>query len=136
MQALHHPNITKLIDVAWNADFGRRKGKTRKAIILALELASKGELFNFIATHGAFSETVARTYFRQLVEGVSHMHRDLKPENLLMDQNFMLKIADFGTSTVLEDEEEDYGLLYKEVGTLAYMAPEIFNNQGYNGCAA
>jgi serine/threonine protein kinase len=48
---------------------------------------------------------------RQLLSAVSYchsqgiVHRDLKPENLLLDKfsaNAVLKIIDFGTSTILQ----------------------------------
>lgn len=138
MQRLSHANILKLIDCDWNATYKKKNGKSYSAIILVLELAPMGELFDFIASTGAFDEVVARTYFHHLVEGLSYMHeqgiihRDLKPENLLMDESFRMKIADFGVSTVVEGDE----LMFTETGTKAYMAPEIFNNQGYDGAKA
>lgn len=72
------------------------------------ELAPGGELFEYVANTGKFSEEISRTYYKQLLNALSHMHskgiahRDLKPENLLFDGNYNLKVADFGFSTFLD----------------------------------
>lgn len=34
------------------------------------------------------------------------IHRDIKPDNLLIDQDDNLKIADFGISKIVEDEND------------------------------
>mmetsp|Transcript_21670 Transcript_21670/g.30366 ORF Transcript_21670/g.30366 Transcript_21670/m.30366 type:complete len:346 (-) Transcript_21670:283-1320(-) len=82
---------------------------------------------------GSFSEDVARTYFHQLVEGLDAchsagvVHRDLKPDNLLLDTNFMLKIADFGFA-VMPGEND----MHTCVGTEKYMAPEVVRQLAYS----
>ena len=48
----------------------------------------------------------------------------MKAENLLYDENYHLKIADFGFATALEGKDGS-GLLKTKCGTEGYMAPEI-----------
>jgi len=50
-------------------------------------------------------------------------HRDLKPENILMDENFNIKIADFGFAIPLSGHNGN-GKLHSYKGTLGYMPPE------------
>ena len=52
-----------------------------------------------------------------------YTHRDLKPENIFLDQNFNLKIADFGFASMISKYQSN--LLKTRLGTENYMAPEI-----------
>jgi len=49
------------------------------------------------------------------------LHLDLKLGNLLVDQNWTVKVADFGLSKIVDEEDEDMEL----VGSPFYMAPEM-----------
>ena len=41
----------------------------------------------------------------------------------MLDENFTLKIADFGFASTIEGKDKD-GLLVTKLGTRGYMAPE------------
>lgn len=60
-------------------------------------------------------------------KGISH--RDLKPENILLDNEFNIKLADFGFATLAHTTKS-----YK--GTRGYMSPEIHERELYNGTKA
>lgn len=81
--------------------------------------------------------------FYDLSLHVTHAcNRDLKPENLLLDDDMRIKITDFGTGKILEQEGLcmtlwQSSLLLNEcidnragtfVGTAQYVSPELLNS--------
>ncbi|CAL5224835.1 g7589 [Coccomyxa viridis] len=58
----------------------------------------------------------------------SVLHRDLKSGNLLVDEDFNVRVADFGLSRVTHD----LNTLTGGLGTFQYMAPEVMANQRYS----
>lgn len=60
---------------------------------------------------------------------VNVIHRDLKTANLLMDENEVVKVADFGVARV---KAMDGSSMTAETGTYRWMAPEVISHQYYN----
>ena len=120
-----HPHIIRLYEVI----------DTPTDIFLVNEYVSGGELFDYIVSKGRLSADEARNFFHQIISGVEYchfqkiVHRDLKPENLLLDNNFNLKIADFGLSNIMRDGD----FLRTSCGSPNYAAPEVISGHLYAG---
>ncbi|EUB57354.1 Maternal embryonic leucine zipper kinase [Echinococcus granulosus] len=128
LKRLSHPNIYSLYQVI----------ETDGTFYLILEYVPGGELFDYILHNGSLQESHARVLFRQLVSaiGYSHSrgiaHRDLKPENILLKDEQNIRVIDFGLCA----KNVDSKFLNTYCGSLAYAAPEVLQNQEYNGPAA
>ena len=102
---------------------------------IVMEYCKKGELFDYIVAHQYLSEEQSSIFFYQLINGVEHIHsrgiahRDLKPENLLLTENNILKIIDFG----LSHEFDEINYLSTKCGSPSYAAPEIIKGEKYDG---
>ncbi|CAD8115080.1 unnamed protein product [Paramecium sonneborni] len=84
------------------------------------------------------NEEQCRHYFSDFIKGLDYLHecvnvihRDIKPENLLVNSQDQLKIADFGVSHIMEDGQD--GRISNQTGTQAYLAPEVFKGQNFDG---
>ncbi|KAJ3299831.1 hypothetical protein HDU76_006211 [Blyttiomyces sp. JEL0837] len=81
-----------------------------------------------------FTEDQARYVFRQILSAVTYLltmnilHRDIKDENILIDQNFNVKLIDFGSACFTTQSGD--GLF---LGTLQYAAPEIVEGRASRG---
>merc|ERR1719510_2417439 len=132
MKKLNHPNLIRLLGYDLKCKVG-----DRKAIVMVQQLAPKGELFDYLMYTKKFDEHQANALFKQLIAGLEAMHkkgiahRDLKPENVLFDNQFNLKLADFGFAYVFQKGEGPKTSMRTELGTKGYMAPEIINNKKY-----
>ncbi|KAK7202020.1 protein kinase [Novymonas esmeraldas] len=115
--------------------------ETSKAYNLVMELAPNGELFDKIVDSQRFDEETARNYFQQLICAVHYchrlniVHRDLKAENLLLGENNVLKVCDFGLSRYTKEGRfNDHEVLFTSLaGSIDYQAPEVLKEQGYEG---
>jgi serine/threonine protein kinase len=105
--------------------------------LLIRELATGGELMDFVTSSGRLSEKDARRFFRQIVSGLSHIHdsqvvhRDLKLENILLDKNRNVLISDFGLGRTFDANSTENMMTF--CGTPNYAAVELILGNPYNG---
>lgn len=74
MRKLDHENIIRLKGHGHDQTL-KQEGKTdEKVHFMALEPCMGGELFDFIAESGRFSDKVCRYFFKQILSALNHMH--------------------------------------------------------------
>jgi len=125
LSQISHPNIIKIYEVFENQD----------KIVIVMEYASGGELYDFITKHKNLNELQAKHFFSQIVSALRYchkqgiVHRDLKLENILLDRNGQIKIADFGLSNRFTTTSK----LTTFCGSPLYASPEIVSGTPYTG---
>lgn len=104
-----------------------------------MEFCSGGDLYTLIIAAGKLEYAEADCFFKQLLRGVNYMHdmgvahRDLKPENLLLTQQGVLKITDFGNGECFRMAwEDDVQLSEGVAGSSPYIAPEEFTQEQFD----
>ncbi|KAG7243766.1 hypothetical protein INR49_009029 [Caranx melampygus] len=123
--SLRHSNIIRFHEVF----------ESRDKIVIVMEYASRGELYDYIQERRRLPEAEARSIFRQITSAVHYchkngvVHRDLKLENILLDQDLKVKLADFG----LSNHFQRGSLLQTYCGSPLYAAPEIVKGLPYQG---
>ena len=94
-----------------------------------------GDLLSFMRKRSKISEPTAKVIFKQIIKALQYIHkkkivhRDIKLDNILIDLTNTIKICDFGVSRILQPGD----IMYEHCGTPAYIAPEIFRDEGYEG---
>uniref|UniRef100_A0A069DXK0 Putative serine/threonine protein kinase n=1 Tax=Panstrongylus megistus TaxID=65343 RepID=A0A069DXK0_9HEMI len=125
MSSLRHPYIIHIYEVFENRD----------KMVLVMEYAAGGELYDYLSKQKVLEEGEARRIFRQIAMAVYYCHkhqichRDLKLENILLDEKGNAKIADFGLSNVFDSNR----LLSTFCGSPLYASPEIVKGVPYRG---
>ena len=108
--------------------------ETDTHILIVMEYIC-GDLLGFMRKRSKITESTAKIIFKQIIKGLQYIHkkkivhRDIKLDNVLIDLTNTVKICDFGVSRILQPGDT----MYEHCGTPAYIAPEIFRNEGYEG---
>ncbi|XP_062510304.1 uncharacterized protein LOC134186370 isoform X2 [Corticium candelabrum] len=104
--------------------------ETAEFVVFMLDLATGGELFDYLAEKDALTEDEAAKFTRHILEGIDCMHEknivhlDLKPENIMLKDKNRSKVViiDLGLARDLNKGE------VKDIcGTPEFVAPEVLN---------
>ncbi|RME74153.1 MAG: DUF4388 domain-containing protein [Planctomycetota bacterium] len=123
---LDHPHIVKAYDYGIDVEKDR--------LFVSLEFVDGGSLRNLLKLQGALPLPKALSYAKQIAKGLDYahkngiFHRDIKPDNILITQDGVAKIADFGLA-----KSQESGALTSAgtiLGTPYYVAPEIVMELG------
>ncbi len=118
---LDHPNIVKLLTV----------DVVDQTILMVMEYIKGTDLEKILDEKDKLDIPVAMNYFRQLLSALEFahehkvIHRDIRPSNILINEEDIIKITDFGTSTLLNDKQ----YATTKIGSPPYMAPEQFEGK-------
>lgn len=128
LRKLNHPNVIKLYDVELD--------NYNDTTYLFMEYCDNGDLKCF-QNKKKFHEYKALVLARQIKNALLYLyennilHRDLKPHNILLDDNYNIKLTDFGFAKETDYSQNDI-LEQTYCGSPLYMSPELLNNNGYN----
>jgi len=120
LAALRHPAVVRVM--------GFNEEPERGLLYLVMELAV-GETLRARMARGPMALPEALATFVPLAQGLDHahsvgiFHRDLKPSNVILSQDGTPRLVDFGIAAALEAEPLT---TTGQLGTLAYLPPEIF----------
>lgn len=123
LKLCQHPNIVQLYDVIESLD----------NIFIVMELLNSGTLKDYLNTRNTLPESEAKHIVKGIVNALDYLgkfgivHRDLKPNNILMTEDKVPKLADFGLAILLGPSQKR-----KEfAGTLDYTCPEMIVGISY-----
>ncbi|MCA9071138.1 MAG: VCBS repeat-containing protein, partial [Planctomycetaceae bacterium] len=120
MAAVHHPNLCPVHDV----------GEIDGQFFLTMAYIRGQTLADHLSAGVQMPPFVALEIVRKLAEAVqvAHdaglVHRDLKPANVMIDQQQVPVIMDFGLAIRRQSDDETLTKLGMLIGSPAYMSPE------------
>ncbi|MBQ8193118.1 MAG: Stk1 family PASTA domain-containing Ser/Thr kinase [Bacilli bacterium] len=121
---LSHPNIVEVYDV------GEEEGN----YYIVMEYIEGKTLKQLLQKRGALTLTEVIDIMSQLSDGLSHaheayiIHRDIKPQNIMIQDNGLIKITDFGIAMALNSTQLTQ--TNSVMGSVHYLPPEQANGKG------
>ncbi|KAK9178309.1 hypothetical protein WN943_027499 [Citrus x changshan-huyou] len=123
LKNIRHRNLIKVISSCSNNDF--------KALVLeymsngSLEdwLHSSNYVLNIFQRLNIMIDVASALEYLHFDHSTPIIHCDLKPSNVLLDENMVAHLSDFGIAKLLSGEDEST-MRTKTLATIGYMAPE------------
>ncbi|KAF8730984.1 hypothetical protein HU200_016863 [Digitaria exilis] len=143
LSRLQHPNIVRLVGYSHEIQktIVNHKGRwifgERIRMALCFEYMHSGSLDEHLSDeYNGLDWDVRYTLIKGICKGLKYLHEelrppiyhlDLKPANILLDENMLPKIADFGLSRFFADKCTQ--ITKSSIGTLGYLPPEYIERQ-------
>ena len=143
LKNLNHPLITKYYKSIKDGD----------CLYILMEFMDNGDLNGLISAHKTLGEPIEEEKLWNIfiqamsslvyIHSLNLVHRDIKPQNLFLNNEGMVKLGDFGVSSVLKDKliktmiknknQNNLGKIAEGtiVGTKPYMSPEMIKHSEY-----
>ncbi|GAB2267810.1 Serine/threonine-protein kinase sty46, variant 2 [Dionaea muscipula] len=125
MRKVRHKNVVQFIGACTKPP----------SLCIVTEFMSGGSVYDYLHKHkGTFKLPALLKVAIDVSKGMNYLHqnniihRDLKTANLLMDENEVVKVADFGVARV----KTQTGVMTSETGTYRWMAPEVIEHKPYD----
>lgn len=125
MRKVRHKNVVQFIGACTKPP----------SLCIVTEFMSGGSVYDYLHKHrGTFKLPSLLKVGIDVSKGMNYLHqnniihRDLKAANLLMDENEVVKVADFGVARV----KAQTGVMTAETGTYRWMAPEVIEHKPYD----
>lgn len=121
---LSHPNIVEVYDV------GEEDGN----YYIVMEYIEGKTLKQLLQKRGALTLNEVIDIMTQLTDGLAHaheayiIHRDIKPQNIMIEDNGLVKITDFGIAMALNSTQLTQ--TNSVMGSVHYLPPEQANGKG------
>lgn len=121
---LKHPNIVEFHDIHLQGDIK----------YFDMELISGGDLVDLKLKHRTVTEDIMLPIMKKIIEGMIKIHdsgiihKDLKPANIMLTDDGIVKIMDFGISETLKTSMSRLSETSRS-GTAVYQSPEHLNGK-------
>jgi len=129
MSKLRHPNVLLFMGAC----------TAPGNLMIVTELMPRGSVYDLLHCETELDFTRKMKMAHEAALGMNWLHcskpvfihRDLKTGNLLVDDNWNVKVSDFGLSHIKQHQEGVRGS-YGAIGTPLWMAPEVLLNKDYD----
>ncbi|MBO6019539.1 MAG: Stk1 family PASTA domain-containing Ser/Thr kinase [Aeriscardovia sp.] len=126
---LNNPNIVSIYDTGEEEAEGP-DGEKEKIPYIIMEYVKGQTLREIIRENGALSPTDAGQIIIGILNALEYshkmgiIHRDIKPSNVMVSEQGVVKVMDFGIARALDDSATTMTQSQGVVGTAQYLSPE------------